>query len=97
MALRTAFRPDVAASLPATAYLGRFGPADLFIRVVGPTLHVDRGDAPADLVFVAGPGIRRLISGELAPASAIETGVVEVLHGPADLLGRFASAFHLAA
>ena len=35
--------------------------------------------------------------GELTPDRAIETGVVEVLHGQGDLLGRFASTFHLAA
>jgi hypothetical protein len=45
----------------------------------------------------AGPGIRQLISGELAPDRAIATGMVEVLRGSGDLLGRFASTFHLAA
>jgi hypothetical protein len=98
MDLRTAFRPQVAASLPATAYAARFGPAELLIRVHGTTLDVTRGDGPVDLAFVAaGPGIRRLISGELAPDRAIATGVVEVLRGRGDLLDRFASTFHLAA
>ena len=97
MALRTAFRPQVAADLPATAYAARIGPADLLVRVDGPSLHVARGDGPVDLAFGAGPGIRRLISGELAPARAIEIGVVEVLHGRGELLGRFAETFHLAA
>ena len=96
MALRTAFRPQVAATLPATAYSGRFDHAELLIRVDGPTLDVTRGEAPADLSFVAGPGIRRLISGELTPDGAIAAGVVEVLGGRRDLLGRFASTFHLA-
>jgi len=75
--LRTAFRPQVAADLPATAYAARLG--------------------PVDLAFTAGPDIHRVISGELAPERAIETGVVEVLHGPGELLDRFASTFHLAA
>jgi DNA-binding HxlR family transcriptional regulator len=97
MALRTAFRPQVAADLPATAYGARLGPAELLIRVDGPTLDVTRGAGPADLAFATGPDIRRLISGELDPDHAIATGVVEVLHGPGDLLGRFASTFHLAA
>ena len=35
--------------------------------------------------------------GELPAERAIETGVVEVLRGPGDLLGRFADTFHLAA
>jgi hypothetical protein len=53
--------------------------------------------AGADLAFAAGPGIRRVISGELPAARAIATGVVEVLHGPGSLLERFAQTFHLAA
>lgn len=97
MALRTAFRPQVAAELPATAYAARLGPAELLIQVHGPTLDVARGDGPADLAFAAGPDIRRLISGELPPERAIATGVVEVLHGRGDLLDRFANTFHLAA
>jgi DNA-binding HxlR family transcriptional regulator len=97
MALRTAFRPTVAAELPATAYGAQFGPAELLIRVDGPTLDVTRGDGPVDLAFATGSDIRRLISGELAPDRAIASGVVEVLHGPGDLLDRFATTFHLAA
>jgi DNA-binding HxlR family transcriptional regulator len=97
IALRTAFRPQVAAELPATAYAARLGPAELLVRVDGPTLDVTRGDGPADVAFAAGPGIRRLISGELAPDRAIATGVVQVLRGPGALLDRFARTFHLAA
>jgi hypothetical protein len=97
MDLRTAFRPEVAAALPATAYAGRFGAAELLIRVDGAALGVSRGDGPADLGFATGPDIRRLISGELTPDRAIATGVVEVVHGRGNLLGRFASTFHLAA
>jgi DNA-binding HxlR family transcriptional regulator len=95
--LRTAFRPQVAASLPATAYGARFGAAELLIQVDRAILDVTRGDGPVDLAFAVGPGFRRLISGELSPDRAIATGVVEVLRGPGDLLNRFASTFHLAA
>jgi DNA-binding HxlR family transcriptional regulator len=97
MSLRTAFRPQVAAALPTTAYAARLGGAELLIRVDGPELDVSRGDGAVDLAFAAGPGIRRLISGELAPGRAIATGVVEVLRGRGELLERFASTFHLAA
>ncbi|WP_217615226.1 helix-turn-helix domain-containing protein [Cellulomonas sp. GbtcB1] len=99
VALRTAFRPEVAVALPPTAYAARVGPADLLVRVDGPALAVAPGDgtASADLAFATGPGIRRLISGELDPAGAIASGVVEVLRGPGDLLDRFARTFHLAA
>jgi hypothetical protein len=85
------------AQLTPAQYAARFGPSELLIRVDGSTLDVTRGDGPVDLAFAAGPGIRRVISGELAPGRAIETGVVEVLHGRGELLGRFASTFHLAA
>jgi len=95
--LRTAFRANVAAELPATAYSARVDSAELLIRVDGSALDVTRGEGPVDFAFTAGPGIHRLISGELAPERAIATGVVEVRHGRADLLDRFASTFHLAA
>ena len=97
MDLRSAFRPLVAAELPTTAYSARVGPAALLIRVDGASLDVSLGDGDVDLAFAAGADIRRLISGELAPGRAIETGVVEVLRGPGALLDRFASTFHLAA
>jgi len=96
MDLRTAFRPQVAAKLPATAYAAGFGAAELLIRVTGSSLDVTRGDGPVDLAFTAGPDIRLLISGELAPARAITTGVVTVVRGRGELLDRFASTFHLA-
>ncbi|WP_382306040.1 winged helix-turn-helix transcriptional regulator [Herbiconiux sp. UC225_62] len=99
MDLRTAFRPQVALELPATAYAARLGAAELLIRVDGSSLDVKRGAGPADLAFAfeAGAGVRRLLSGELAPDHAITTGAVEILRGRGDLLERFARTFHLAA
>jgi DNA-binding HxlR family transcriptional regulator len=97
IALRTAFRPHVAAELPSTAYAAHFGPAELLVRVDGSSLEVTRGDGPADLAFAAGPGIREVISGELSARRAIASGVVEVLGGSGELLDRFANTFHLAA
>jgi len=95
--LRTAFRSNVAATLPATSYAARLGAAELLIHVEGPRLAVARGVGEADLSFAAGADIHRLISGELDAERAIETGAVEVLSGRVDLLERFASTFHLAA
>jgi DNA-binding HxlR family transcriptional regulator len=95
--LRTAFQPAIAIDLPATSYAARLGDDELVIRVDGSALDVTRGDGPVDVAFTTGPAIHRLISGELAPLRAIETGEVEVLRGRAELLGRFASTFHLAA
>lgn len=97
MTLRTAFQPEVAATLPATAYAASFGAAELLIRVDGSVVDVSRGDGPCDLAFATGAGIHRVISGELAPDRAIATGVVEVLRGRGELLDRFATTFHLAA
>ena len=101
MDLRAAFRASVAEALPATSYRARMGGAgggaELLILVDGAALDVKRGEGPVDLAFAAGPGIHRLISGELAPDRAIATGVIQVLDGPSELLERFASTFHLAA
>ncbi|MBO3089760.1 winged helix-turn-helix transcriptional regulator [Cellulomonas dongxiuzhuiae] len=97
MTLRTAFRETVAATLPATTYAARLGTDDLLVHVDGTALDVTRGGGAVDLAFTAGPGLHRVISGELTPDRAIATGVVEVLHGRGDLLGRFAATFHLAA
>ncbi|OAI41240.1 HxlR family transcriptional regulator [bacterium SCGC AG-212-C10] len=95
--LRTAFRPQVAVHLPATVYEARIGSAGLHIAVTGPALAVRREGGPVDLSFSAGPGIHRIISGDLAPERAIASGAVEVLSGAGELLERFASTFHLAA
>jgi len=95
--LRTAFRPDVAAGLPETAYAAHVGATELLVRVDGTTLDVTRGGGSADLAFAAGPGILRVMAGGLTPARAIATGAVEVLHGRGDLLDRFARTFSAAA
>ncbi len=95
--LRTAFRPHVAAALPATAYAARFDTAELLIAVDGPRLEVTRGDGPVDLAFAAGPDFRRLLRGEFAPEEAVASGVVHVLRGRLELLERFARTFRLAA
>jgi DNA-binding HxlR family transcriptional regulator len=102
MDLRSAFRPEAAAALPATAYGARLGLAELLIRVDGATFDVARGpggdgDGLVDLAFAADAGLRGLISGELDAERAIATGAVEVLSGRRDLLARFATTFHLAA
>lgn len=97
MDLRSAFRPEVALDLPATAYAARVDSAHLLIRVDGSTLDVRRGEGPADLSFAAGPGIHRLIAGELDAREAIATGAVDVLSGRGALLDRFARTFRLAA
>ncbi|WP_062306568.1 winged helix-turn-helix transcriptional regulator [Demequina subtropica] len=95
--LRTAFRPLVAAGLPATTYGARFDDAPLRVRVDASGLDLSRKDGPVDLLLEASPGIHRLVAGDLAPAAALASGAVGILAGPDALLARFAETFRLAA
>jgi DNA-binding HxlR family transcriptional regulator len=109
MALRTAFRPEVAASLPPAVYEVHVGDVALRVQVDAAALRIAQlappappvaGRVPAgepELVFAAGPGIRRLISGELTPADAIDLEVLAVVSGDATLLERFADTFRISA
>uniref|UniRef100_UPI000FDCAFD5 winged helix-turn-helix transcriptional regulator n=1 Tax=Microbacterium sp. CPCC 204701 TaxID=2493084 RepID=UPI000FDCAFD5 len=112
MALRTAFRADAAAPLPAADYEVHVADVVLRVQVDGPELRIAQvrpagrpvdpklgpqastaGDP--DLVFAAGPGIRRLISGEVTPAEAIDRGILAVVAGDPGLLERFAETFSI--
>ena len=107
MALRTAFRPDAAATLPAADYEVHVGDVALRVQVDGAALRIAQLAPPAppvggrlpegepELVLAAGPGIRRVISGELTPADAIDQDVIAVVSGDAALLDRFADTFHI--
>ena len=107
MALRTAFRSDAAAALPAADYEVHVGDVTLRVRVEGSALRIAQLAPPAPpiggilpngepgVVFAAGPGIRRVISGELTAAEAIDQEVVHVVAGDATLLERFADTFHI--
>jgi DNA-binding HxlR family transcriptional regulator len=107
MALRTAFRPDVAAGLPPADYELHVGDVALRARVDGDALTVFRlapplpgsgAGSPAgepDVLIVAGPGIRHVISGALSPAAALDDDVLAVVRGDATLLERFAATFHI--
>jgi DNA-binding HxlR family transcriptional regulator len=107
MALRTAFRADAAAALPAADYEVHVADVALRVQVEGEVLRIAQlapaalpaaGRALAgepEVVFAAGPGIRRVISGELTPAEAIDQEVLAVVSGDAMLLERFAATFHI--
>jgi DNA-binding HxlR family transcriptional regulator len=107
MALRTAFRPDAALSLPPADYEVHIADVVLRVLVEGATLRIAQLAPPAppvggvrpagepELVFAAGPGIRRLISGELTPEAAIREDVLEVVAGDVTLLDRFAQTFRI--
>lgn len=108
MAFRTAFQTEVASSLPPTDYEVRIGEVvlrilvahnELFVTQLGSTASPVDGKPELrdpDLVLAAGPGIRRLISGELTPAEAIDAGQLRVIKGESKLLGRFSKTFHIA-
>lgn len=65
-------------------------------RPVDPKLGTQAATAgEPELVFAAGPGIRRLISGEVTPAEAIDREMLAVVSGDAGLLERFAQTFHI--
>lgn len=107
MALRTAFQADAAADAEYEVHVG-----DVALRasVRGGRLSVarvgssvlERGaqrrdeEPQPDAVVVAGPGIRRLISGELTPAEALEQDVLAVVRGDVSVLDDFARTFHIA-
>jgi DNA-binding HxlR family transcriptional regulator len=108
MAFRTAFRPDVAAEVPAADYEVHIGDVALRLHVSGAALSITQLAPPAppvggrlptgepDIVIAAGPGIRHVISGELSPGEAIDRDVLAVVRGDASLLERFAATFHIA-
>ncbi len=105
MALRTAFQPDAAASLPPADYEVHVGDVVLRVQVDGDALRIAQLAPPSppvggrippgdpELVFAAGPGIRRIISGELTPSEAIDQEVIAAVHGDPTLLERFAATF----
>ncbi|MCR2762869.1 helix-turn-helix transcriptional regulator [Microbacterium sp. zg.B48] len=107
MALRTAFQPDAAAAMPPADYEVHVGDVALRVRVDGERLRISQLAPPSppvggrlpegepQLVFAAGPGIRRVISGELTPADAIDQDQLAVISGDATLLPRFAATFHI--
>jgi len=107
MALRTAFQEDAAAALPPADYELHVGDVALRAQVSDDGLRVAQIAPPAlptggrlpdgapDVVVAAGPGIRRVIAGELSPTAAVDEGVVHVVSGDATLLERFAATFHI--
>jgi len=105
MALRTAFRPEQAVDVDYELHVGdvalraRVRGRALRVAQIAPAAPSVAAGAPADdpdVVLVAGPGIRRLIAGELTAAEAIAEDVVAVVRGEESLLDSFASTFHIA-
>lgn len=104
--LRAAFRPDAAAGLPAADYELRAGDVALRVQVKDGGLRITPLTAVApvggrppsgdpDVIVSTGPGIHRVLSGELSPGAAIDLGVLTVVSGDAGLLERFAETFRM--
>jgi DNA-binding HxlR family transcriptional regulator len=94
LALRATFLPEAAGDLRA-GYQLNLGDVVVHARIDQGSLEVGEGPlAGADLVIETGPAIRALLSGELSPGEAVQTGSVR-LTGDPDLLTRFIEAFHI--
>lgn len=105
MALRTSFQADRAHELDVELHVG-----DVALRAVvrAGVLSVAQLSPPAppvggllppgeaEAVIVAGPGIRRLIAGEVTAAEAIAQDLVAVVRGEERTLQAFAETFHIA-
>ena len=105
MALRTAFVADGAADAEYELHVGdvalRASVRDGELRVAqlappAPPVGGRLPDGEPDAVIVAGPGIRRLIGGDITPAEALAQDVVAVVRGDESLLDSFADTFHIA-
>ena len=105
MALRTAFVAETAVDAEYELHVGdvalRASVRDGELRVAqlappAPPVGGRLPDDPPDAVIAAGPGIRRLIGGEVTPAEARAQDVVEVVRGEESWLDAFAGTFHIA-
>jgi DNA-binding HxlR family transcriptional regulator/putative sterol carrier protein len=94
LALRSTFRPEEARNVRATFEL-RLGPIVLHARVDNGTLEVGEGSPPeTDVVLDTDLTIRSLMSGDLTPEDAIQSGKLRVT-GDRELLDRFVDVFHI--
>lgn len=105
MALRTAFRPDAATDAEYELHVGEVAlrasvrEGALAVAQIAPSAPpaaVLLPEGEPDAVIVAGPGIRRLIGGEITPADALAQDVLAVVRGEESHLESFARTFHIA-
>ncbi|MFB4350527.1 winged helix-turn-helix transcriptional regulator [Microbacterium sp. CR_7] len=108
MALRTAFQADAADDAEYELHVGEVAlrasvrGGDLVVAQLappappGPPLDGRQPEGEPDAVIVAGPGIRRLIAGEITPDEAIAQDVLAVVRGDVSHLESFARTFHIA-
>ena len=101
MALRTVFRPEAARRLRVN-YVIEAGEITIHARINNGKLDAGQGSLPdADLIIEAGPVLRALLSGEMSPREAMETGGVRLRPGDVSLdadpglLAWFVEVFHI--
>ena len=105
MALRAAFRPEVASGpldfqiqVGAVELRARINDEELKVVQIAPPAPPVGGSLPSgepELRFATGPGIRHLIAGTLTPAQAVRQEVVTILKGNLKLLTRFTERFRI--
>jgi len=104
MALRTAFVADRAVDAEYELHVGdvalRASVRDGELRVAqlappAPPVGGRLPDGDPDAVIVAGPGIRRLIGGDITPAEALAQDVVAVVRGEESWMDSFATTFRI--
>jgi DNA-binding HxlR family transcriptional regulator/putative sterol carrier protein len=94
LALRGTFRPEAARGQHASYEL-RIGDIVVHARVDDGALEVDEGPlAEADLVLETNLSLHPLLTGELSPAEAIESGRVQIT-GKRKLFEQFVQVFHI--
>ena len=105
MALRAAFRPEVASGpldfqiqVGAVELRARINDEELKVVQIAPPAPPVGGSLPSgepELRFATGPGIRHLIAGTLTPAQAVRQDVATILKGNLKLLTRFTERFRI--
>lgn len=104
MALRTSFREERARDLDFELHVGdvalraRVRDGILTVAQLAPPAPPVGGalpDGDPEGVIVAGPGIRRLIGGEITAEEALAQDVATVVRGDAGILGSFAEMFRI--
>jgi DNA-binding HxlR family transcriptional regulator len=105
MALRTAFRPELASvsldfqiQVGAVELRAQVSDGELKVVQLAPPAPPVGGSLPSsepELRFATGPGIRHLIAGTLTPVQALEQDVVTILKGNLKLLARFTELFRI--
>ncbi len=94
MALRTTFQPEAAAGVHASYEL-HMGPVLIHALVEDGTLTAAEGPLPgADLRIEAGPALKDVMTGSVAPEDALRSSSVRVSGNP-KLFDRFAQLFRI--